>query len=225
MMCHRDNKKYVEWNTEATSLKILHKFPNALVITVKPSSMYLMTFSIYSNFVDLSETYGPVHSEDYGALMHLHDLHKSVVEHINGKYGIVNENVSPLRIIGFSKGCVVLNQFVFELHLMDKNEIIKRFVERFKSMHWLDGGHSGGPENTYVTQDDELKRLAALSCEIFINVTPYQIKDTMRVWLGKQEAKFYKKLKQFKAKVHRRVHFESEAGSIENHFRVLEEFA
>lgn len=223
-MSHRDNKRYVEWNTEATSLKILHKFPNSLVITIKPTAMYLMTFSIYSNFVELKELHSPIHSEDNGALIHLHDLYRSVLELINKKYGIVNENVCPIRIIGFSKGCVVLNQFVFELHLMDKNETIKRFVNQLKAIHWLDGGHSGGPENTYVTQDNELRRLAALSCEIFIDVTPYQIKDTMRVWLGKQEAKFYKKLKQFKARVHRTVHFESEPGSIENHFKVLEEF-
>lgn len=223
-MNHRDNKRYVEWNLEATSQKINKKFPQSLVLTIKPSNMYLMTFSVYSNFVEFFELAKPLHCQDYGALTHLYELYHAVLKIISEKHGVELQKNVPIHIIGFSKGCVVLNQFVFEFPSIDKNEKVRQFVHCFHSMYWLDGGHCGGPENTYVTQDEELKTLASMSCQIFIHVTPYQIKDPLRTWIGKQEAKFYKKLKKFNACVHRVIHFDSEPASIENHFRVLEEF-
>lgn len=65
-------------------------------------------------------------------------------------------NERGLTLVGFSKGCVVLNQFLYEFHALgSKNGIISRI----KDMYWLDGGHSGG-KNTWVTSKSLLETLA-----------------------------------------------------------------
>lgn len=70
-----------------------------------------------------------------------------------------------LTLIGFSKGCVVLNQFLHEFHYYksftpeDSNEM--KFISKIKDMYWLDGGHSGG-KNTWITSTKILETLAKL---------------------------------------------------------------
>lgn len=221
---HRDNIRYVKWNLENTAELIHKKFPSSLVFVIKPSKMHLMTFAVYSNFNETNDFGSPVHCSDYGALKHLSSLYSSAVRDVSSATAVKLSESCPIRMIGFSKGCTVLNQFVFELHLLDENEDLKNFVAKVKAFYWLDGGHSGGKENTWVTDDDPLKHLASLGSEIYVHVTPYQIRDTMRKWIGQQEAKFYKKLKSFHANVVEKVHFDTEPGSIENHFRILEVF-
>lgn len=70
-----------------------------------------------------------------------------------------------LTLIGFSKGCVVLNQFIYEFHylktLTPDNEILSRFVDRITDMYWLDGGHPGH-KNTWITSRCLLETLSRL---------------------------------------------------------------
>ncbi|CAL1542856.1 unnamed protein product [Lymnaea stagnalis] len=221
---HRDNKRYVKWNTESTAALIHRKFPSSLVFVIKPTKMHLMTFAVYSNFFEANDFGSPTHSRDAGAIKHLSCLYRSALKAVYQECEVISAIRVPIRLIGFSKGCTVLNQIVFELHLTEDDAGIRDFIKQIEAFYWLDGGHSGGPKNTWVTDDEALKRLASLESHIFIHVSPYQIKDPMRKWIGQQEFKFYKKLFDFKAKVHEKEHFESEDGCIENHFRVLEEF-
>ncbi|BFY98870.1 hypothetical protein BsWGS_01909 [Bradybaena similaris] len=221
---HRDNKRYVAWSSDNTAALIHRKFPSSLVFVIKPSKMHLLTFAVYSNFIETNDFGSPTHSSDHGAIKHLSCLYNSVVKEVNSKTGGNMQSSLPLRLIGFSKGCTVLNQLVFELHLLDQNPDLKHFIKKIKAFHWLDGGHSGGKENTWVTDDESLRQLASLDCDIFINVTPYQIRDPLRKWIGQQEAKFFRKLKGFNARVVEKVHFDTEPASINNHFKVLEVF-
>lgn len=70
-----------------------------------------------------------------------------------------------IELIGFSKGCIVLNQFLYEFHYYksftsdDSNEM--KFISKIKNMYWLDGGHSGG-KNTWITSRQLLETLASL---------------------------------------------------------------
>lgn len=52
-------------------------------------------------------------------------------------------------LIGFSKGCVVLNQLLFELKEVKKDKNIDVFIKSIRIMYWLDGGYFGG-SNTWV---------------------------------------------------------------------------
>lgn len=70
-----------------------------------------------------------------------------------------------LVIIGFSKGAVVLNQFLYEFHylktLTPDDSSVMGIVSRIKDMYWLDGGHSGG-KNTWITSRPLLETFTRL---------------------------------------------------------------
>lgn len=70
-----------------------------------------------------------------------------------------------LTLIGFSKGTVVLNQFLYEFHylktLTPDDETSMNIVNKIKDMYWLDGGHSGG-KNTWITSRPLLETLTRL---------------------------------------------------------------
>ena len=54
----------------------------------------------------------------------------------------------PKKIIGFSKGVVVLNQLMIDSRDRDKKDSkeksCKDFFDLVQTMCWLDGGHNGG---------------------------------------------------------------------------------
>ncbi|KAM6176149.1 mitochondrial protein C2orf69 homolog [Erethizon dorsatum] len=130
---------------------------------------------------------------------------------------------ASFTLIGFSKGCVVLNQLLFELKEAKKDKNIDAFIKSIRRMYWLDGGHSGG-SNTWVTYPEVLKEFAQTGIIVHTHVTPYQVRDPMRSWIGKEHKKFVQLLGDFGVQVTSQIHFAKEAPSIENHFRVHEVF-
>jgi hypothetical protein len=90
-------------------------------------------------------------------------------------------------------------------------------------MYWLDGGHSG-EVNTWVTDEKYLYYLAKYIPSIKVHVTPYQIKDWTRPWIGKEEKLFVEKLKSLCANVKVKLHFDDKEPSLFYHFKLLESF-
>ena len=242
-----NNPLYSAWNLENTAKIILDKFPAATVFIIKPSKMFLNTFSVYNNFLYFDEDCVPEFTKDFGAFLHLHSLYKEAharaleIElnghHASGNHGdegclatasvakcssehAVLDSGIPVKLIGFSKGCVVLNQFVHELDYFKDDENLKLFVSSISEMYWLDGGHLGS-SGAYVTEEDKLKKLKKLGCKVLVHVTPYQIKDSRREWIGKEEEIFIEKLKELNVDVIEYRHFIDEPGSVENHFKIL----
>lgn len=129
----------------------------------------------------------------------------------------------PIRLIGFSKGSVVLNQLLHEVHLVDTEEPIKQAFSRVTAFYWLDGGHAGNLK-TWITDVSVLKNLRKINADLHVHVTPYQMGDTMRPWIAKEEKKFVSRLRSLGLNVNETKHFEDEDRSIEIHFRVLESF-
>lgn len=128
-----------------------------------------------------------------------------------------------LTLVGFSKGCVVLNQLAYELAGARADPRVSHFVKCVSDMYWLDGGHPGGSE-TWVTDKRVLKELASSGVSIHAHVTPYEVCDPMRAWVGREHGHFLKTLEEFGARPSKKLHFEHEPPSIENHFRVIQEF-
>lgn len=126
-------------------------------------------------------------------------------------------------LIGFSKGCVVLNQLLYELKEAKKDKNTDAFLKNIKAIYWLDGGHSGG-SNTWVTYPEVLKELAQTGIEVHSHVTPYQVFDTMRSWIGREHEKFVQILEEFGVEINDQLHFADEVPSLDNHFRVHEVF-
>ncbi|XP_008494167.2 UPF0565 protein C2orf69 homolog [Calypte anna] len=126
-------------------------------------------------------------------------------------------------LIGFSKGCVVLNQLLYELKEARKDKDTDSFLKSIKAIYWLDGGHSGR-NNTWVTCPEVLKELAQTGIEVHAHVTPYQVFDTMRSWIGRQHEKFVQILEELGVEITDRLHFADDVPSLDNHFRVHEVF-
>lgn len=135
---------------------------------------------------------------------------------------------ASITLIGFSKGCVVLNQLIYEFHylktLTPDDITMMQFVSRIDNMYWLDGGHAGG-KNTWITSRSLLETLTRLGVNIYVHVTPYQIYDERRPWIGREERAFVCLLRRLGAQVFRFLH--QEAGvqpTLHTHFEILSTF-
>ncbi|KAK7499383.1 hypothetical protein BaRGS_00009358 [Batillaria attramentaria] len=245
MMSHRDNGQYVRWNSLATAALLCRRFPSAMVMVIKPHHMHLKTFSVYSQFVESSDFGCPTHSANYGACQRLLEIQDrglmGIPPLVDRRQVMVKQHIPravqtavprlpvtdppkvPVHLIGFSKGCIVLNQLIFELGHVKEDKSLSTFLSQVHAMTWLDGGHNGG-SNTWVTDPQVLQQLAALSVDVTVHVTPYQVKDSMRKWIGKEKKKFVELLVKAGAKVSDNLHFDDLPVSIDNHFRVLEVF-
>lgn len=223
MDAHRDNHRYVKWNLVDTAVVLRDQFPNTDVFVVRPKRMVLKTFACYDNFVIAKDFGIPDHVRDHGALRLLRSLLVSVLaladERTNSPQASLIGDV-PVTLVGFSKGCVVLNQLVYELQLTETNAELKQFVDRIDKIYWLDGGHAGG-SNLWITKPDILKYLAKTGIEIRVFMSPYQLNDERRPWLRKECKTFVDILKRLHAKLTYTVLFMDEERSIEMHFNVL----
>lgn len=163
MKSHRDHGVYVEYNLEAVAQILASKFPISSIIVVRPAKMELKTFSCFSNFVPCNHIGSPTHETNFGSVSHLAALLRTVSERTgNGEVG-----TSALTLIGFSKGCVVLNQFLHEFHHFQNippsaSSTTDELLRRIRKMVWLDGGHSGG-KDTWVTSPAILSSFAKMS--------------------------------------------------------------
>ena len=201
--------------------------------------MFRRSLSIYQNFLNFNTEGNPEFSSNSGCLMHCLQLYHSAVDRMkisekdrqnnNEEQCSTNGNQDecqisyhpPIILMAFSKGCVVLNQMVFELKRNKDEDTVKEFLSRLSAIYWLDSGHNGGSK-TWVTDDDPLKELAKLNVKINVHVTPYQVNDTGRPWIGKEQRQFVDKLKVFGADVMEKKHFVQEMPSLDNHFKLLE---
>lgn len=223
MMKHRDNKEHVEWDLESTCGFLHSSFPNHSILVIRPSKMSLMTFSCFENFVTVNNFGAPTYSLTIDSLKHLQALLFSVETILknDSKFPDLNQN-APITLIGFSKGCVVMNQFLYSF-LALKNEPVDdlvSFISRIGDMYWLEGGHSGAAE-TWVTNRAVLENFASMGKKVHIHVTPYQVFCDTRPRIGKEEKIFRDILMRLGCDVNRVLHFEDLPRSVQNHFQIL----
>ncbi|XP_069011032.1 mitochondrial protein C2orf69 homolog [Embiotoca jacksoni] len=218
------------WSLEQVAFTLGRRFPDRHVWVVRASRMYLHKFSCYHNFVESNMFGAPEHSADFGAFRHLRALLSHGMERAGLRDPLRPQGGADsipagfsLTLVGFSKGCVVLNQMAYELAGARHDPQMAPFVRRVSDMFWLDGGHPGGSE-TWVTDKRVLKELAASGVSVHAHVTPYEVCDPMRAWVGREHARFIGALEEFGACPSKKLHFEDEPASIENHFRVIREF-
>ncbi|XP_030614292.1 mitochondrial protein C2orf69 homolog [Archocentrus centrarchus] len=229
MALQPEGAQWLSWSLEQVALILGHHFPDRHVWVVRASRMYLHKFSCYQNFVESNMFGAPEHSPysvDYGAFHHLRALLSHGMERASLPDPLQPDSIPSgfsLTLVGFSKGCVVLNQMVYELPGARADPLMSPFIKRISDMFWLDGGHPGGSE-TWVTDKQVLKELAASGVSIHAHVTPYEVCDPMRAWVGREYRHFIKTLEEFGACPSKKLHFKDEPPSIENHFRVILEF-
>lgn len=230
-MKHRDNKRHVQWNLEHMAVLMGSHFPRAHCIVIRPLRLQYLTFSCYDNFVTSNDMGAPTHEFKVTALEHLIGLLNHLADRIDAKTKASWRGVGqairemPIILVGFSKGCVVLNQVLYALKAMEvtPDDDLTAFAARLREMYWLDGGHSGGSD-TWVTKEVVLKCLVRMDIKVWIHVTPYQVLCISRPWIGKEEKVFRETLKKLGVDVFRKLHYADEQPSLEMHFRLLEDF-
>jgi hypothetical protein len=144
-----------------------------------------------------------------------------------------DENFNPhldranISLVGFSKGCVVLNQLIYEFHylktLTPDDRSMEGFLKSIKNMYWLDGGHGGG-KNTWITSRSLLETLTRTGIRIHVHMTPYQLSDSRRPYIRREEKTFTEVLSRLGALISRHVHFEKEHPSLDIHFQIIAQF-
>ncbi|XP_044736576.1 UPF0565 protein C2orf69 homolog [Chrysoperla carnea] len=229
MMKNETLEKYIKWSLNNIALLLRQTFCNSHIIVVQPCRI-VQTFSCFDNFVkSTSNTGNPFHLPTHGGLEHLQGLIKNVLlnKSIEGddKDSLNAFEDLSIKLIGFSKGCVVLNQFLYEFYYwMEKggNNDIINFIKQITDMYWLDGGHNGG-QNVWITTDELLQTLILLGIKVHAHVTPYQVRDKRRPHIGTEEAIFSKFLADNGGQIHRVLHFGDEEPSVDNHFKVITE--
>ncbi|KZC13778.1 PREDICTED: UPF0565 protein C2orf69 homolog [Dufourea novaeangliae] len=229
---HADSKKYTEWSLENTAHILSTNFPNKHLLIIRPSRIHVTknaSFSCFDNFVPSNDYGVPSFCPTYNGLKHLQALVKSCLENIKtcnedkGSIDFSSSNIK-LSLMGFSKGCVVLNQFLQEFYYYnnkpDSDIEVTNFIKLIESMWWLDGGH-GGSKDTWITNKHVLESFAKLKIEVHIQVTPYQVYDSYRPWIGEEENHFCNILLSLGVPVQRILHFADQKRSLELHFKVL----
>ncbi|XP_078046410.1 mitochondrial protein C2orf69 homolog isoform X2 [Augochlora pura] len=228
---HPDSKKYVEWSLENTAHILSTNFPNKHIIVIRPSRIHdkvYGSFSCFDNFVSTNEYGDPSFSPSHNALKHLQELIKSSSQNLKlykDENPIdLNNNKTRLTLMGFSKGCVVLNQFLHEFHdhlsNPDSDLEITNFVKLIESMWWLDSGH-GHSKDTWITNKPILESFVKLKIEVHVHVTPYQICDLRRPWIREEENQFCSLLRSMEVPVKRILHFADKPRSLLLHFNLL----
>ena len=223
---YSETAQWSNWCLE-NMVTLLHKrFPQSNIWIIKPAKMLRNIYSSYHNFLQCSIVGTPEYTEHYGAITHLRLLLLD-----GAKTAAADISSLPLVLIGFSKGCVVLNQIVHELdHVLHhtSNDAIESFNDRtflklVKEIYWLDSGHNG-EFGAWMTREKDVKTLAALGAELHIHVTPQQVSDPLRIWIGQEHTLFLEELKRQGATVYDTFHFKDQPRSLENHFKILNEF-
>ena len=226
---YSETAQWSDWCFENMVTLLHNRFPNCNIWIIKPAKMLRNIYSCFHNFLQCSIVGTPESTEFYGAIAHLRLLL------VNGaKTAGIQINSLPLVLVGFSKGCVVLNQIVHELdHVLHHHHSASNgaiggfddcdFLKLVKEIYWLDSGHNG-EYGAWITKEKDAKALVSLGAELHVHVTPQQVSDPIRMWIGEEHTIFLEELKQLGATVHDTFHFKNQPRCLENHFKVLNEF-
>lgn len=230
-------RDFLHWSLEATAEIFARKFGrHALVVAVRPSEFYLDSFSVFRNFFACDAHSNPIYSTNT-------DKAWRQLDRIMGQVRVEVEKVSnisvvgsswgdlPISLIGFSKGCAVLNQLLHEFVHVNDQSVEKRGELKTPSavekIYWLDGGHNGDSD-TWITDRTILEAFYEYnknsSLQLFVHATPYQMEDSRRPHIKRHKLAFCEILKSLGMMLHDQIHFRDQKRSLEIHFEVLTSF-
>jgi len=177
----------------------------------------------YSNFLPSTNEYGDpldYDTNDCRALRHLRSFDEQI------------SSSSDITLIGFSKGCVVLNQILSELtsvRLKNSTDQLSSLISRFRKMIWLDGGHNNGQRAMIWPTDEKLlQTLSFYNIELELYVTPFQINSSNPY--KKYHTEQYERLSKYLSSstntivYKNQLFFSDESPSIDKHFELLNRF-
>nr|CDS32562.1 hypothetical protein HmN_000079700 [Hymenolepis microstoma] len=235
-----------KWSFESVAKLLLDRIGSNSGVQlwiIRASRWSQNAFAFYDNFVRYNAAGAPDYSginnvggTSFAAWRHLDALMTNAVSRVEGaSIGV------PFAVIGFSKGCSVMNQLIYEMGLFyDEREFIEdlQIPSRLSSLTWLDSGHNGF-NHLWPTWTAPLARLRHFSFlpKLFIFATPYQL-CSGRPWNFRDFNTFLHTLRTFRLPFHsdtffNGVHWQCPPPdgiqmlhdvSIEAHFEILECF-
>lgn len=148
-------------------------------------------------------------------------------------------------LLGFSKGGVVMNQFLSEMSSLDTNSASEHekigtipaskdsFLKSISEVHYIDVGlNSSG---AYITDQNVVQRISqrltgggGSSVSVFVHGTPRQWRDEQRGWIVKEKDELVRLLKSEgensggKLQVHERFYFADRVPDLQMHFEIID---
>ncbi|WZZ56017.1 hypothetical protein YC2023_056124 [Brassica napus] len=238
---------------------IVSKFGNSVNALVVEASVFNGPFAVYKDFVPSVNRYGeptasyspngfPASSSIVSLLSTFLQEAESLVSK-EGKDLCLRSSLAhcPRTILlGFSKGGVVINQFLSEMSSLDTNSageheevgIIpaskESFLNSISEVHYIDVGlNSFG---AYITDQNVVQRISqrltggggGSSVSVFVHGTPRQWRDEQRGWIVKEKDELVRLLKSEgensggKLQVHDRFYFADRLPDLQMHFEIID---
>jgi len=176
MSLSRENRRFSRWNLQTTGEILSKRFPESAIVVIRPDEMKDDVFSRFSNFVPKINDFGDPLTYDTCnnvALHHLNVLSEQLIRDFSS---------FDITLLGFSKGCVVLNQILHELTDRRERKTIDElssFVSQIVRMIWLDGGHNNGKlAMIWPNERNLILTLKEFHIRTEVYVTPFQIDST-----------------------------------------------
>ncbi|CAJ1366034.1 unnamed protein product [Effrenium voratum] len=170
-------EEWKDWSTEAIALLMARRFPNLNIVLVRPSRMR-EGFSCFDHFLTTNINGDPLdgdYNPEGSAIKHLLLLLKDLARIT----GVGEQLLSRLYLVGFSKGCVVVNQILAELGAETSTDDAMCFLGMTRAIAWLDPGVNEG-SCVFVTDEEVLstaaKRLRSKSAAcLYVVFSPFQL--------------------------------------------------
>ncbi|CAG2174640.1 unnamed protein product [Oppiella nova] len=191
-----EHKKLIDYCLEDMTTILSDKWSTSHVLVIRANRFHNNTYAIYDNFV-VSDSFGcPKHQFSKQSLIHLRLLLLNCFNQLNLNLDLRSDH--KLVIIGFSKGCVVLNQMLHSFYVSLDEPELKELMDSIDSM---------------------LTHLPPVSPPRLQSGIVHN--TGFRPWIAKEENIFFQTLTQLGANPQRVLHFAGEDNSLEMHFKVL----
>lgn len=213
-MSEVDSKYCDAYCLESMATKLSARFAHSDILIVQPNFYYNDTFSCYSNFYQLKDSYGTPRydSESVDAYRHLVGLIRNAARLVGRE---LPEQKVPVTLVAFSKGSSVVNQLIRCLNVGDECSEL-----RIEHIYFLDSGHNG--PGVWITDESLVRVLQSRGIEVSIALTAYQAKQ--RQYIEKEERQFTSLLARLGVP-HRRIYKANTAHSYDLmlHFSVIDD--
>ena len=211
---------FTAWSYENTLGILANRFPDRVICLCKPSHLYSNSFACYDALVDRTNARGdPAYTSSLKSLTSL----SRCLDRLSREHQVPS-GIEEISVVGFSKGCIVLNQILYEIHTASQDERIALFLSKCKEFYWLDSGHNG-TAGIWICDRKLLESFAQLKPSVYVGVTPYQMKSVTKPWAAKEKLRFVEGLRKAGVmEIEDVEHFFDKPPSLENHFRILNHF-
>ncbi|CAH8462280.1 unnamed protein product [Schistosoma turkestanicum] len=228
--CNFSNQ-YIRWNLENTARNLYIRYTshfldcNPHIWVIRASHWISSSIACYVNFLPFTKSGVPLFENveicKLTGMMHLSCLLSDSVKQLLSCESNIHCQISdiPVRLIGFSKGCCVLTELLYELSVIlhsrkiytdsgkDVPTQIMELSRNITDIYWLDSGHSGR-HHQWPVSVGYLSLLDPVSCPmIHVHASPYQIMNQLKPQKSNDFYKFLDILSHLNLPFKKQLHF------------------